>query len=1079
MIFQALPLAATPINASSEDVFSSPIPAESYFRERTSSNLLYAHILFMFLSWVGALPISIMLNIAKSNLRFGLALYPYSNLRYPSHIAFLSLHSIGTIFGLAYNSRTPDLYPKALHDSLGWALSALIFAHFVIGIVRDFIGKASASGTKDERAPFIAEAARRMTSEEERNMEASNQPRRSSSSRAASPYPELSESSIETDSETIFDVHLHYNSRLEHRYDEPMTWSRRWANVSGSNLLVRILDLWYVIVDRGLLVLGFVAICTGIVTMAGIFHGKHIFNGLAHFIKGGVFVGVGIITLGRWIGCFAEFGWAWNLKPSNLKMRTTSISMEAVECSVIFLYGITNVFLEHLSAWGGEWVPQDFEHVAISLLFIGGGLCGLMVESKAFRRLVKAYPEALPHGSEFSKHLQSQPGTSINPIPAMIIFLLGMILGGHHQMSMESTMMHKQFGNLLISASAARCCSYLLLQISPPTSMYPSRPPSELVCSFCFICGGFMLMASNRDTVQSMIDNGVNAMIVATVTMGITAMLMAWVIFLLVVKGWAEKREGMWRDRVVRSWEITRMQHLSKTESQGMQRTFDAFAGKVIKYENWVQCDQGRPSCGQCTKSKRQCTGYQRNRHFKNLSALDRDTLIVRKQPLNPITEPSFIKYDHSELHSKQGVRRNVRTKSLNPGQSEIASASLSELFNHFLSGYIPQGGKENQDAPVSWLQTVQNTGNLGNNTSLTLAVTALSMVQLGKKNRNVELQNEGMAVYGQALGGIQAILSSSDDLVFEEQTLASCMALLVFEVLGASGLRIQGWISHIQGISRLFQLRGPRLHISESGHQLFIGFRPTGIIYALATRRSCYLGDEEWLTTPWQRAPKSDFHHLLDIMARLPGLIERTELTISVDAILRSPVVMESLRERYWAIECQLRTWYTNLVDSSATPLHSETPLMTITSATLSDLQPLTDSSLDFPSFEIARMHLFYWAALLLIYTNLTSMPSPSTSLHRLHQDTLRLEIHTTATLIARSIPYLLSPETQTLGPQNVCFSLRIAMHAFSELGENRQERWCRDVFQEIDERGFPFGKILANVKWEDIPQLFVHNVG
>lgn len=190
-------------------------------------------------------------------------------------------------------------------------------------------------------------------------------------------------------------------------------------------------------------------------------HEKHIFNGLAHFIKGGIFVGFGIITLGRWIGCFAEFGWAWNLKPSNLAKRTASISMETVECFVIFLYGITNVFLEHLSAWGGAWVPQDLEHVAISLLFIGGGLvgdpgeltggkflthfqCGLMVESKALRRLVKAYPEALPHDGEFSKHLQPQPGISINPIPAMIIFLLGMILGGHHQMSTESTMMHKQ-----------------------------------------------------------------------------------------------------------------------------------------------------------------------------------------------------------------------------------------------------------------------------------------------------------------------------------------------------------------------------------------------------------------------------------------------------------------------------------------------------------------------------------------------------------------------------------------------------------------------------------------------------------
>jgi hypothetical protein len=48
--------------------------------------------------------------------------------------------------------------------------------------------------------------------------------------------------------------------------------------------------------------------------------------------------------------------------------------MEAVECSVIFLYGILNVFLEHLAEWGGKWAPEDLEHVAISLLFIGGGL---------------------------------------------------------------------------------------------------------------------------------------------------------------------------------------------------------------------------------------------------------------------------------------------------------------------------------------------------------------------------------------------------------------------------------------------------------------------------------------------------------------------------------------------------------------------------------------------------------------------------------------------------------------------------------------------------------------------------------
>jgi hypothetical protein len=42
-------------------------------------------------------------------------------------------------------------------------------------------------------------------------------------------------------------------------------------------------------------------------------HEKHIFNSLAHFVKGSVFFWLGIITLLRWVGCFADLGWAWNL----------------------------------------------------------------------------------------------------------------------------------------------------------------------------------------------------------------------------------------------------------------------------------------------------------------------------------------------------------------------------------------------------------------------------------------------------------------------------------------------------------------------------------------------------------------------------------------------------------------------------------------------------------------------------------------------------------------------------------------------------------------------------------------------
>jgi hypothetical protein len=54
-------------------------------------------------------------------------------------------------------------------------------------------------------------------------------------------------------------------------------------------------------------------------------------------------------------------------------------SAEFVESFVIFLYGSTNVFLEHLAAWGDAWTATDLEHVSISIMFFGGGLVSIMI----------------------------------------------------------------------------------------------------------------------------------------------------------------------------------------------------------------------------------------------------------------------------------------------------------------------------------------------------------------------------------------------------------------------------------------------------------------------------------------------------------------------------------------------------------------------------------------------------------------------------------------------------------------------------------------------------------------------------
>jgi hypothetical protein len=91
---------------------------------------------------------------------------------------------------------------------------------------------------------------------------------------------------------------------------------------------------------------------------------------------------------------------------------------------------------------------------------------------------------------------------SINPIPALIILLLGIMMSSHQQTTMIASMVHKQWGNLLTAASLARALTYVVLYLKPPKSIFPSRPPTELLASFGLIAGGIIFMASVRPIVS-------------------------------------------------------------------------------------------------------------------------------------------------------------------------------------------------------------------------------------------------------------------------------------------------------------------------------------------------------------------------------------------------------------------------------------------------------------------------------------------------------------------------------------------------------------------------------------------------
>ncbi|CAK7272866.1 hypothetical protein SEPCBS57363_005365 [Sporothrix epigloea] len=575
---EALPQAVNPTTNSTTDE-AAIVYKPTYFAHPEHAGLMYAHILLMTLAWVFALPVAVMLSIARS--RYTL----------PSQLVFLAANTGGVLFSISYNADTPNLYPNNAHHKFGWIATWIVSAQVAIGLLARLAGAFERSGSikgtmsRDERQTFIPVSTAalaehstlqqphhlegysgnyRLSNDSGQGTERNTESLRSNSvstlgdgdsrhQKESCEEPGQSNRYGDFEDEYLEEVHLPA-SRSEHSGHLSVLASKVAGKISSRAWSV--LLFVYKAIDRTVLIFGFIAFALGIIAYGRFFEGHAIFSGLAHWIKGGVFFWLGIFTLGRWAGCFGEWGWAWNVRPKSPSQKWR-LSAEFVESFLIFFYGSTNIFLEHLSGAGGAYTATDLEHISITVLFIGGGLCGMLVESTRIRNLLNTtVTEAADHNQyQFPGHdyhdeereaLRSPPTYefSINPIPALVILLLGIMMSSHTQHSMMSSMVHKQWGDLLTGASLARGFTYILMFLRPPKSILPSRPPTELLASFGLIAGGVIFMASAGDPVNGMIHYKLDAMFMYSVTMGLVGLLMAWIILVIALKGWAVRKEA-------------------------------------------------------------------------------------------------------------------------------------------------------------------------------------------------------------------------------------------------------------------------------------------------------------------------------------------------------------------------------------------------------------------------------------------------------------------------------------------------------------------------------------------------------
>ncbi|THH05011.1 hypothetical protein EW145_g5110 [Phellinidium pouzarii] len=297
--------------------------------------------------------------------------------------------------------------------------------------------------------------------------------------------------------------------------------------------------------ERVLVFLGYMQVLTGIVTYTGVCRDSYVNGCLAHLIKGGIFWCYGLVTFARFLGSFSELGWAWNRVPG----LDRAPSAEFVESLVIFLYGISNTWMERFGVpAGAPFTTKQIQHISIAVMFWFAGLVGMGIESKTIRRWLATPAVALASpSSSIATNGSAAPAAyqaSFNPFPALVIGVTGLAMSAHTQVYLFQVQIHALWGQLLAGFALLRCLTYFFVWLSPPVSVLPSRPPTEALASFFLACGGLTFQLSLEELNLAAMRRGQgDVMMFLNFAVAVTCLAFCWVLGVVTLKAWLKTRQ--------------------------------------------------------------------------------------------------------------------------------------------------------------------------------------------------------------------------------------------------------------------------------------------------------------------------------------------------------------------------------------------------------------------------------------------------------------------------------------------------------------------------------------------------------
>ena len=190
-----------------------------------------------------------MLSIARSRLALAVQL------------VFLGLHAFATLFGTVYQTKTPDLYVKNSHRPVGWIVTLIVLAQALMETII-MASRKSGNATIGRKLAVLSFRSLRQNESEHQDNFIPPAPSRSQSVSST-------ETCIHEEEQRLYQ----HDTLDESSEDEKQEFLPKRSSKSGQAVdrTIKVLLLIHNIINRTILLSGFVAFLTGAAVYGGVF----------------------------------------------------------------------------------------------------------------------------------------------------------------------------------------------------------------------------------------------------------------------------------------------------------------------------------------------------------------------------------------------------------------------------------------------------------------------------------------------------------------------------------------------------------------------------------------------------------------------------------------------------------------------------------------------------------------------------------------------------------------------------------------------------------------------------------------